>query len=439
MMKVKIKLWAKILLIILIVIGVYLIAKENKNEIKPIEEDNIVIKESIIDVVYNKLKDKGIDKDFIEWIDKNYNGKLEEFDEILKNEEYNEKQWHIITGFSYRVLKDLYNNNYDEMDNIKIIESKEISELSFVGDISLADNWYIMPKYDQRGKKVKGILSDSVLKIMIESDLMVANSEFTVSNRGKKMNGKQYTFRAKPERLKIYEEMGVDLVTLANNHVYDFGKEAFLDMLDYFDKYEIPHIGAGHNLEEAKKEYYFVINGYKIAFLNGTRAEKYILTPGAEDNKEGVFRCYDPTNMINQIKKVKENSDFVIVLLHYGKEGSHDLEKEQIDSSKKYIDAGADVIIGSHAHVLQGIEFYKGKPIIYNLGDFIFNGNEEETAIFQIKLDKNGVMEYYIYPALQKNMYTDLLTGNEKEKLISKINSWSVNASIDKEGKITQK
>ena len=81
---------------------------------------------------------------------------------------------------------------------------------------------------------------------------MVANSEFTVSNRGTKMAGKQYTFRAKPERLTIYDEMGVDLVTLANNHVYDFGRDAFLDMLDSFDKYEIPRIGAGKNIEEGE-------------------------------------------------------------------------------------------------------------------------------------------------------------------------------------------
>ena len=304
MKKRKIKLWVKILFLIIVIIFIFK-PISNENIEKNIKKNDIQ-EEKIEDTLYNKLKDYGIEKDFLEWIDKNFPGKANKLNELLSKEEYNIKMWHEATGYSYLVLNDLYNNLYENMDNVKVIKSNDISTLSFVGDISLADNWYIMPKYDERGKKVNGILSETVLKIMTESDLMVANSEFTVSNRGKAMSGKQYTFRAKPERLLIYEEMGVDLVTLANNHVYDFGRDAFLDMLKAFDDYKIPHIGAGHNLEEAKKEYYFIINGYKIAFLNGTRAEKYILTPGATETKEGVFRCYDPTNMINNIEKVSQ-------------------------------------------------------------------------------------------------------------------------------------
>ena len=128
--------------------------------------------------------------------------------------------------------------------------------VSIVGDISLADNWSVMPAYDSRGQGVDGILSAEALGIMRGSDLMVANSEFTVSNRGSAIPGKAYTFRANPDRLSIYDDMGVDLVTLANNHVYDYQGDAFNDMLDAFEQRNMPHIGAGHNLEEAKKAYY---------------------------------------------------------------------------------------------------------------------------------------------------------------------------------------
>ncbi len=438
MKKRKLKLWCKLLFVVVIILLVLLfILISNKPEKKK-KDKKLVEDEKINYVVELSNKINNVDMNFLVWVNDNYEGSLEKMYNIITNQEYNEELWHDITGYSYIVLNDFYNNKYDSMKNVTVFDKKDKTTISFVGDVSLADNWYIMPKYDERGG-IKGILSESVLKIMKESDLMVANSEFTVSNRGTKMSGKQYTFRAKPERLKIYDEMGVDLVTLANNHVYDFGKDAFLDMLDAFVKYKIPHIGAGHNLNEAKEAYYFIINGYKIAFLNGTRAEKYILTPGATEDISGVFRCYDPTNMIKEIKKVKKESDFVITIMHFGKEGSHDLEKEQVESAKKYIDAGSDVIVGHHAHVLQGIEFYKDKPIIYNLGDFIFNGNVEDTAIFQIKLSNNKKMEYYIYPAQQKNMYTDLLTGSEKERLINDINSWSVNAKVNSKGKITKK
>ena len=439
MKKKKLKIWVKVIIILFIAIGIFLLIpknKENKNDKKNTDQKVIEQKIDYVLEVSKKLSD--IDIDFLKWVNEKYDSSLENLNKRLEKEEYDEEMWHDITGYSYIVLNDLYTKKYDNMDNVKILEVKTPSTISIVGDISLADNWYIMPKYDERGG-VNGILSESVLKIMTESDLMVANSEFTVSNRGTKMSGKQYTFRAKPERLKIYDEMGVDLVTLANNHVYDFGRDAFLDMLDAFDEYKIPHIGAGHNLDEAKKAYYFIINGYKFAFLNGTRAEKYILTPGANENSEGVFRCYDPTNMINEIKKVKEESDFVVTIMHFGKEGSHELEKEQVESAKKYIDAGSDIIVGHHAHVLQGIEFYKDKPIIYNLGDFIFNGNVEDTAIFQVKIGNNKEMEYYILPCQQKNMFTNLLDGKEKERLIKDMNSWSVNGNVDENGKITKK
>ena len=343
-----------------------------------------------------------------------------------------------MTGYSYTVLQDFYQKKYDSMDNVTVLENKSDNTISIVGDISLADNWAIMPKYDERGQGVLGILSPEVLQVMRDTDWMIANSEFTVSNRGNPMAGKLYTFRAKPERLEIYKEMGVDMVTLANNHVYDFGEEAFLDMLDAFQNASIPSIGAGHNLAEASRPYYLIIGGYKVAFFNATRAEKYILTPGATEESNGVFRCYDPTYLIQQIQTTKQESDYVIAILHYGKEGSHDLEEEQITSSRQYIDAGADIVVGHHAHTLQGMEFYQHKPIIYNLGNFIFNAEEDDTAIFQIKITEQGIDSYSIIPALQKNCYTDLLREDEKQRVIQDLNSWSSHTTITAEGQILE-
>ena len=429
----RLKKWLKIslLIILLLIIGLLLYKFLPKNKKSVTKEKNIV------EELNTKIEDENIDKDFLKWINDTYGNKtLTKLKKILDNNKYSKELWHEVTNNSYIVLQDLYNKKYDDMNNVKIIEGNKTSTLSFVGDVSLADNWYIMPKYDERGKGIYGILSEEVVKVMTESTLMIANNEFTVSDRGEKMPGKYYTFRASPSRLKIYDEMGVDLVTLANNHVYDFGSVAFNDMIDSFNEYKIPYIGAGKNIEEAKKPYYFIINGYKISFVNATRAEKLILTPEATETEGGVFRCYDPTNLINVIKEEKEKSDYVIALIHYGKEDSHELEEVQVESSKQYIDAGADIIIGSHAHVLQGIEFYKDKPIMYNLGDFIFNNETKDTGIFQIKLSNDGNMEYYFIPALEQDEYTKLLDGEERGRVINNLNTWSVNAIINKEGKI---
>ena len=324
----------------------------------------------------------------------------------------------------------------------KNVEPDKDYTISIVGDISLADNWEVMPWYDRRGQGVNGILSDEVLKIMRESDFMVANSEFTVSNRGSKTPGKYYTFRANPTRLSIYGDMGVDLVTLANNHVYDFGPTAFNDMLDAFDAIKMPHVGAGRNLAEAKKPYYLTLpNGYRVAFVNATRAEKWgIDTPGATATTGGVLLCYDTTEFIDTIKTAKANSDYVIAIIHWGTEESHRLEQVQKTTAKDYLNAGADIIVGGHAHTLQGIDYNGGKPIIYNLGDFIFNDETEDTGILQIKFLVEGGVKFYFLPGQQKSVFTSLLSGDARTKKINQILSWDgSNAQILEDGEIVAK
>ena len=430
----KLRLWVKLVLVIFIFIGGYLLYRNNN--VKEINNES-TLKNDIIQVDYvSKIAEiiGDIDKDFLKWVNSQYPESLVEIYNYLKNNEYDKKVWHQYIGYSYNVLNDLYNN-----EELPIVETKDDIRIHFVGDVSLADNWQIMPEYDKRNKGIYGILSEDVVKILNDSSFLVVNSEFTVSNRGTPLKGKAFTFEAKPERLKIYYEMGVDLALLANNHVYDFGHDAFIDMLDYFKEYKIPAIGAGHNLEEASKPYNVIINGYKFSFLNCTRAEKNIMTPGADNNSEGVLRCYDTTNMVNAIKSARTNSDYVIANVHFGKEGSHSLEEVQIKSAKEYIDAGADMVVGHHAHVLQGIEIYKDKPIIYNLGNFIFNKNELDTAIFEVRMDNDGNLDYYIIPGIQKDEYTSLANETNKKRIINNLNKWSINVNIDEFGHILKK
>lgn len=434
-LKKEVKIFLIMFFILVLIIIVFLYINKNKD----IKQKKSIKKIDLVNILSKKINDEEINKDFLSWVDNNYKDSLSKLNKSLENNEYNSKMWHDVTGNSYIVLKDLYHKKYDSMDNVKILDgNKDVSTISFVGDVSLADNWFIAPVYDERGKGVNGILSEDMLNIMTNSDIMIANSEFTVSNRGTPIPNKTYTFRAKKERLPIYFEMGVDLVTLANNHVYDYGEDAFLDMLDAFEEYKIPHIGAGHNIDEAKKPYYFIINGYKIAFVSATRAEKFILTKGATENDSGVFRCYDPTEMINLIKELKNDNDYVIPIIHFGRENSHKLEEEQISSARAYIDAGASLVVGHHAHTLQGVEIYNDKPIIYNLGNFLFNNETIDTALFKVNLKNDGSMEYYIVPALQKNSYTDILRGDEKTRVINDINSYSINVKIDEAGKINK-
>ncbi len=427
--------------IVLVFISLFILSGCSNNSTNEVLEKPQITDEQLTGMVVNyDMQNENIDLDFLKWIYSEYGiDAINSLQTVLDNNSYNLNVWHELTGSSLTVLLDLYNNNYDNMNNVKIIDTKgkEVN-LSFVGDVSLADNFEIIPKYDERGEGIYGILSEEVVNIMNTADIMVANNEFTISDRGEPMPNKYYTFRANTNRVGIYNEMGVDLVTLANNHVYDFGKDAFLDTLDTLTNNNIPYVGAGRNIEEASRPYYFIANGYKIAFVNATRAEKFILTPEATDTTGGVLRAYDPTRFKEAIKTAKENSDFVIALIHWGKEDSHELEQVQIDTGKEYIDAGADILIGTHAHTLQGIEFYNNKPIIYNIGDFIFNRESKDTGILNVKIDNQGNFTYSFTPCYQHEEKTSLLNGEDKQRVLNKLRSWSINTTIDDEGNFYQ-
>lgn len=430
-----------VLLTILIIVLVFLIflyffrqRNINSKGYPKIKEQNI------IEEILEENREERIDKSFLNWLEKEYGDqKLSLLKEKMKNDNQ-ENIWHDIYHSSLNVLLDNYNNIYSNASNIQQANtSTNQVQLSFIGDVSLADNWYIIPKYQERKKQIYGILSEETVNILKNSNITIANNEFTISNRGEKMPGKYYTFRASPNNLSIYQEMGVDLVTLANNHVYDFGEIAFQDTLESLKQYQIPYIGAGKNIDEAIQPYYFIINGYKIAFLNATRAEKLILTPEATNDTGGVFRCYDPSLLIQQIKKVRQNSDIVVTLLHWGKEDSTDLEEVQSETAKKYIEAGSDIIIGTHAHILQGIDFYQGKAIIYNLGDFIFNNEIKDTAIFQLTVDNEKNFQYRIIPCQQKDEYTSLATENDKLRILEKLSNLSPNVFFEENGNFYEK
>ena len=391
----------------------------------------------IIDSIISYNDD--LDYFFLEYVYKEYGrNSLIKVEESLMNGSYSDSLWHDVTGYSYIVLNDLYNKKYENMNNVKVLDTKDSVSMSFIGDVSLADNFEIIPYYDSRGEGVFGILSTEVVDKMKNSDIMVANNEFAITDSDNKIS-KLYNFKAKPERINIYKEMGVDLVSTANNHVYDYGEEGLLDTIKNLDEYNISNVGAGKNIDDAKEAYYFIAGGYKFSFISATRAEKNIVTPSAGDNTPGVFWCYDPTLLIETITKEKEKSDFVIVLIHWGREDSHLLEEVQKETGKLYIDAGADLIIGSHAHVLQGFEFYNNKLIAYNLGDFIFNREIKDTGILSINIDNAGNMEYEFIPCKKDNYKTYILTSNEKIRVINDMRNYSINTIIYDDGKIYSK
>ena len=230
-------------------------------------------------------------------------------------------------------------------------------------------------------------------------------------------------------------------MSVANNHVYDYGETALLDTLDTLETYKIPYVGAGRNLDEAREIVYFQAGDMKIAYVSATQVERsYVYTREATDTRAGVLRTYDPAVFLDVIRRAKENSDFVVVYVHWGTEGVSRFEADQQRLGHQYIDAGADLVIGDHPHCLQGVEYYKGVPIFYSLGNFWFNSKTRETGLVEADITREGLVEFRFVPCLQSGCRTTLITDQGKrKKSFQYLQSISANAVIDENGVIREK
>ncbi|NLL75948.1 MAG: CapA family protein [Clostridiales bacterium] len=334
----------------------------------------------------------------------------------------------------------LADEKYMKENNIyaKEAASEEEVTLSFGGDILFDPNYSVMVRLLQRANGIYDSISPELLEEMKSADILMLNNEFPYSDRGTPTPEKQFTFRAKPESVSLLNDMGVDIVSLANNHAYDYGEEALMDSLDILQEAGVPYVGAGRNLEEAVKPVYFIINDIKIAYISATQIERLDNpdTKGATDASPGVFRCWNPDYLLEKIKETKENSDFVVVYIHWGTENTEQLDWAQLDQAPKIVEAGADLIIGDHPHCLQPIQYVNGVPVVYSLGNLWFNSKQVDTCLVKASIDKNGLKSLRFIPALQKDCRTSLLEGEEKERVLSYMRSISPGVNIDAEGYI---
>ena len=326
-------------------------------------------------------------------------------------------------------------------------EAEEMAEpydftLCFAGDINLHEGWCTALYMKRQENGIYDCISPELIEAMNAADVMCLNNEFTYSRRGTPTEGKAFHFRADPERVEVLEQLGVDVVTLANNHVYDYGKDAFLDTLDTLEQAQIGYFGAGRNLEESMRPLYVELQGKTIAFVGASRAEKNKKTPQATETEPGILRCYDTELFLKVIAEAREHADFVVAFVHWGTENTWKLEQVQIDTGKDYLDAGADAVIGAHSHCLQGMEYYNGKPIIYSLGNYWFNEKTLDTMLLQLHFTGDGEeekMEVQVIPAVQAGYRTTYAAEeSEQRRIYDYLESISMNVKISDEGYVRE-
>ena len=178
-------------------------------------------------------------------------------------------------------------------------------------------------------------------------DLTAGNLETPLTSRGTAAQGKEYVFRGKPEYAMPLKKAGFDVVTVANNHTLDQGTEGLLDTMRHLDEAELPHVGGGRNDSEAFAPVILTSRGITTAYIGVSR----VLPVGewkAEKNRVGVAEAYNSTRAVSAVKAAKGKADLVVVMVHWGVERSDQPVAEQKKLARELIDAGADLVIGSH-------------------------------------------------------------------------------------------
>lgn len=257
----------------------------------------------------------------------------------------------------------------------KFEEQKTVS-ISMVGDILMDGS--VRAQIDKNGIEYPW---EMVKEYFNNDDITIGNLETSITNRDIKWEDKQFNFKSDPKNLKAMKEAGIDVLTLANNHTLDYGYEGLLDTLNHLDKNDIKRVGGGKNRREAMEGIIIEKDGIRVGVLSFSRVVPDVKWY-ATDKRPGIVGAYDPhiKGVITRIEEMKKEADIIIVSIHWGVELSTTPRKQEKDLAIKLIDAGADVIMGHHPHVLQGVEIYKNKPIFYSLGNFVFGTKSELTA-----------------------------------------------------------
>jgi poly-gamma-glutamate capsule biosynthesis protein CapA/YwtB (metallophosphatase superfamily) len=257
----------------------------------------------------------------------------------------------------------------------------------------------------------------NVRDIFASDDLSIVNLEGTLTEATQRAD-KTYAFKGNPEYTQILTDGSIEAVNLANNHSHDYGDQSYEDTINYVEKAGITSFGYN-------RSQIVTVKGAKVGLV------------GTYELKDGIG-CKD--GMIEQIQSVKEQgADLVIASFHWGTERENYPDDVQKELAHAAIDAGADLVLGHHPHVLQGIETYHGKQIVYSLGNFCFGGNnnpsDKDTMIYQQTFHiNNGTVSSDPYETIPCSIsstsdYNDyqptVLTGSEKERVQERIDKYS--------------
>ncbi|RJL24112.1 CapA family protein [Bailinhaonella thermotolerans] len=249
-----------------------------------------------------------------------------------------------------------------------------------------------------------------------KADLAMVNLETAITMGGTPAPGKQFKFRAPESALTALKASGVDVVSMANNHGMDFMESGLRDSLKAIKKAKYPVVGIGKDADEAYKPWRTTVKGNRVAILGATQVldDHLIQAWTATDEKGGLASAKNVERMVEAVKEARAEADTVIVYLHWGAELQKCPLPRQPELAKRLIKAGADVIVGGHAHIPLAGGYMNGKYVHYGLGNFVFssaNGQTANSGVLTLTLRGGEVLKSSWRPARISGGLPRLLTG----------------------------
>ncbi|MBD1938936.1 CapA family protein [Microcoleus sp. FACHB-68] len=278
-----------------------------------------------------------------------------------------------------------------------------IVTLMFAGDVTLSDSFA-----DVAGNDYKWAFAQ--MDLYRQVDVAMVNLENPLTRSETIRPGKEFNFKADPESVQVLTEGGVDIVNLANNHTMDYEAPGLEETLQTLDGAGIRYVGAGRDIKEARRPEIIEVKGQRIAYLGYYDPESH----AAAEQVAGTNPLLE-AQIAEDISAIRNQVDWIIVNYHWGAELADYPADWQRQLAHFTIDQGADVVVGHHPHVLQGAEIYKGRPIAYSLGNFIFGGNSRsdyDTAVLKVSL-KGQKMKVEFLP-VEVRQYQPTVVKNER-------------------------
>lgn len=300
------------------------------------------------------------------------------------------------------------------------------SSVLAVGDIMLTGS---SKKFLQTKGYGHAFRDKGLSKLIMSADVAFANLEYPVTSKGSRYEDKSYTFRGDPESLSAIKGAGFDVLSLANNHIMDYGEKGLRDTLRQCRRIGLACAGAGMDLPSASMPAVIKRKGvtYGLLAYSMTFPEEFWAGSGRPGSAHP-----DWAQVEQDISDARPKVDILMVSFHWGEELKSDPKKYQVDFARHAISSGADMVLGHHPHIPQGIEIFKGRPIFYSLGNYAFGAMSENAGMSFVALTifrDHLPVEVKLYPVNVLNrevvFQPKLAKGTPAKRIISHLNELS--------------